>query len=152
MQLAVSEVVSSVKQVFDEWGFENNLVSDWIANDVQKLSNAFADILSLSHVKLRIERVYDNACRKFHKDNVRARLICTYYGPGTEYGIALLGEQPALIKSVPAGCPVIFKGKKWPINSPAVLLHRSPPIEGTDITRLVIVIDEGTSDSSAEEP
>ena len=110
-------------------------------NDVVALSQLFASIMKSKYIRLRLDVIKDNACRKFHKDAITARLICTYRGPGTEYGTALVGNDPEQIYSASIGAPVILRGTQWPEQPASGLLHRSPPIEGTPQTRLVLVID-----------
>ena len=137
------KVASAVVEQFKGWGWPIDAPHQWLAGDIEVLALRFADILSVSSVNIRIEQVRDDACRKFHRDALRARLICTYSGPGTE--LAVLrddDEQPRDIDAVPTGCPVLLKGKHWPGPPSRMLVHRSPPIEGTGTARLVVVIDE----------
>ena len=70
-----------------------------------------------------------------------ARLICTYRGTGTQYGQSRNGDDPKRVFTVPTGSAVLLRGSLWPQNPDAGLVHRSPPIEGTGETRLVLVLD-----------
>ncbi|MEO1706729.1 MAG: DUF1826 domain-containing protein [Pseudomonadota bacterium] len=112
-----------------------------------------AAILAIDRVTIRVEGINDNACAKFHRDTVRARLICTDDGPGTEYDIARPKTTPTQILAVPTGCPILLTGKAWPVSSVSAqfqameLLHRSPPISTLPIKRFVVVIDEGATAS-----
>lgn len=117
-------------------------VQEWISSDIALLSRHFADIMALNAVDLRMEIVSDDACRKFHQDTVSARLICTYSGPGTEFGVSMDGGDPDVVYSVPTGCPVLLKGKSWSGASQPLTVHRSPPVEGTGVSRLLVVIGE----------
>ncbi len=117
---------------------------DVLVNDIAMLANLFADLTKARYLRLTLEVVTTNACRKFHIDAVTARLICTYRGTGTQYGISTDGNDPARIFTVPTGMPMILRGTLWPSDPPSGLLHRSPPIEGTDQTRLVLVLDPVT--------
>lgn len=92
-------------------------------------------------LRLRLDRVTTNACHKFHKDAVRARLICTYRGTGTQYRVSPDGAEPRRVYTVPTGAPVLLRGTLWPQHPASNLLHRSPPIEATGETRLVLVLD-----------
>jgi hypothetical protein len=85
--------------------------------------------------------VTTNACRKFHVDAMAARLICTYRGTGTQYGQSRNGDDPKRVFTVPTGSAVLLRGSLWPSNRDCGLVHRSPPIEGTGETRLVLVLD-----------
>ncbi|MEO9652744.1 MAG: DUF1826 domain-containing protein [Roseobacter sp.] len=122
-----------------------------LADDVAAMGLIFANVLRVPYLRLRLETVSTNACQKFHVDTVTARLICTYRGSGTQYGISTDGAEPGSIYNIPTGSPVILRGTLWP-NAPRTgLFHRSPPIEGTGETRLVLVLDpisalEGGSD------
>jgi len=93
------------------------------------------------YVRLRVDRITTNACRRFHVDAITARLICTYRGTGTQYGNATEGAQPEQVFTVPTGCPMLLRGRLWPEAPHAQLLHRSPPIEGSGETRSVLVLD-----------
>ncbi|MEM9139786.1 MAG: DUF1826 domain-containing protein, partial [Pseudomonadota bacterium] len=66
---------------------------------------------------------------------------CTYRGTGTQYGIAGQGTEPENAVTVPTGAPILMRGTLWPERPSAGLLHRSPPIEGTGETRLVLILD-----------
>lgn len=115
-----------------------------LVDDVAAMANIFAGVMRVPYVRLRLDMVQTNACRKFHIDSLTARLICTYRGSGTQYGIGARGEEPREVFSVPTGSPMILRGTLWPANLKVGLLHRSPPIEGTGETRLVLVLDPVT--------
>jgi hypothetical protein len=42
---------------------------------------------------------------------------------------------------VPTGAPILLRGTLWPEQPKSGLLHRSPPIEGSGETRLLLVLD-----------
>lgn len=114
---------------------------DHLFNDIAALAGVFSRLMKAPFVRLRLQAVTTNACQKFHIDAITARLVCTYRGAGTQYGISTNGTVPARVFSVPTGAPVLLRGTRWPANPPSGLLHRSPPIEGTGETRLVLVLD-----------
>ena len=114
---------------------------DLLIDDATALSNIFADMMRARYLRLRLDVVTTNACRKFHIDAITARLVCTYRGTGTQYGISPDGADPARVFTVPTGVPILLRGTLWPSPPPSGLLHRSPPIEGAGETRLVLVID-----------
>ena len=145
--ISVDQVSDRAMDHFRSWGWPKEEVQGWVSEDVQALACVLGNILSTSQIKLRIELVRGDACRKFHRDRVRARLICTYAGPGTEYGRADGGDQPRLSETVPTGAPILLKGSLWPTRSQRSVLHRSPPVEGTGAFRLVVVLDEAPSAS-----
>jgi hypothetical protein len=140
--VSVSAVHDRIMGLFARWGWRAGDAQHWLAEDVEALAAQMANILSVSHLLLRVELVRNDACRKFHCDTVRARLICTYSGPGTEYGIVEERNQLNNIHTVPTGSPMLLKGKLWPGYFGQSVLHRSPPIEGTGVSRLVIVLNE----------
>ncbi|WP_424988154.1 DUF1826 domain-containing protein [Microbulbifer sp. S227A] len=117
---------------------------DLLIDDVSALAAIFANVMRVDYLRLRLDVVRGNACRKFHIDAVTARLVCTYRGTGTQYGIAGDGADPRRVFTVPTGSPIILRGTSWPETPVSGLLHRSPPIEGTGETRLVLVLDPVT--------
>ena len=112
-----------------------------LIDDVAALAEIFARLMRASYLRLRFDVVITNACRKFHIDAVTSRLVCTYRGTGTQYGVSTNGGQPRRVVTVPTGAPILLRGTLWPERPRAGLLHRSPPIEGTGETRLVLVLD-----------
>ena len=114
---------------------------DWLQSDIAELADAFVTLIPAEYMRLRLGVVTNNACRKFHVDAITARLVCTYRGPGTQYGINQGDDAPEPLHAAPAGAPLLLKGSIWPGERPSDLLHRSPPIEGTGQSRLVLVLD-----------
>jgi hypothetical protein len=114
----------------------------WLAADIGALAQRFATITDTTELELRLEWIDHNACPRFHRDNVSARLLCTYSGPGTEYGaLPDGGDTPEAIHTAPLACPMLFRGKLWAEASPNPLVHRSPLIEGTGARRLMLAIN-----------
>lgn len=103
-----------------------------LAADVEHLADRFTAIIEADRLALRLELIADNTCRRFHADQVRVRLLCTYVGPGTE-------ETAARVHRLGTGHVGLFKGLDWAPTSP--VFHRSPPIAGTGDRRLLLVID-----------
>ncbi|PJI84676.1 uncharacterized protein DUF1826 [Yoonia maricola] len=112
-----------------------------LVGDIGALADIFAGLIQASYLRLRLQPVTSNTCRKFHIDAITARLVCTYRGQGTQYGISSAGQDPTRIFSVATGAPILLRGTRWPATPATGLLHRSPPIEGTGETRLVLVLD-----------
>ena len=139
----------SLRIACEDFEVEQRDTVDWLIEDVTALAERFVKLMSAPYLRVRLEVVTTNACRKFHIDAVTARLICTYRGTGTQYGISTDGADPKRVFTVPTGAPVILRGTEWPANPPAGLLHRSPPIDGTGETRLLLVLDP-VFDSSEE--
>lgn len=113
-----------------------------LVDDIAALADVFADVTKVPYLRLRLEAVETNKCWKFHVDAVTARLICTYRGTGTQYGVSHRGAEPERVFTVPTGSPIGLRGTLWLEPSSADrLLHRSPPIAGTGETRLMLVLD-----------
>jgi hypothetical protein len=117
---------------------------------IAALAARFAALMASRHVSVRVEVLDSNACTRMHADYTDVRLILTLAGPGTEH---LGGDDPAApVQQLPAGWVGLFKGRSYPGATPdqhAPCLHRSPPIAGTGMRRLVLVID--TADKSIEQ-
>ncbi|MEQ8290916.1 MAG: DUF1826 domain-containing protein [Roseovarius sp.] len=114
---------------------------DMLVDDIAALADIFAALSGAPYLRLRLDRVSGNACGRFHVDAVTVRLICTYRGTGTEYGAGQGGDVPREVFNAPTGAPLLLRGKLWPARGTSELLHRSPPVEGTGETRLVLVLD-----------
>jgi hypothetical protein len=109
-----------------------------LLTDITQLVHRFMTLMQCDAVRVRVEGVTTNACKKLHADYTDLRLITTYAGPGTDY--APHGDGDCCLERVPAGAVALFKGRTFhPDHAPC--FHRSPPIEGTDQRRLVLVID-----------
>jgi len=122
---------------------------DLLIEDAAALASIFASVMDSPYIRLRLDVIDTNACRKFHVDAVTTRLICTYRGTGTQYGLSENGQDPAKILTVPTGSAVLLRGTRWRETPVSGLLHRSPPIAGTGETRLLLVIDP-VEDPAAE--
>jgi hypothetical protein len=110
-------------------------------DDIAALARRFATLMRARRVRVRLDVVSGDACRKFHRDAVTARLICTYRGAGTQYGLSVDGGAPEVIEQTPRGAPILLRGLHWPERPRSGLVHRSPPVAGTGETRLLLVID-----------
>lgn len=114
---------------------------DQLVDDVTALADIFSDMMKAPYLRVRLQAITNNACRKFHIDAITARLVCTYRGTGTQYGISTDGKDPTRVFTVPTHAPILLRGTLWPETPASGLLHRSPPIEDTGETRLVLVLD-----------
>ena len=74
-----------------------------------------------------------------HAQSSISRLSCTYRGPGTQIAPDQAFQNDPL--TLPTGMPILLKGKRWSQANPVQLLHRSPPIEGTGLTRFLTVLE-----------
>ncbi len=134
-------VCDALLNVACSFGLPDRPERDMLFGDAAALAAIFADVMNVPYLRLRMEVVKTNACRNFHIDAVTARLICTYRGKGTQFGVSRNGDNPDDVSTVPTGSPIILRGTAWPESPVTGLVHRSPPIEGTDVARLVLVLD-----------
>lgn len=148
-RLAVGAMLRDLPQVLaDKGGLERPDVDPLVA-DVAMLAELFGSALGLAEIELRLERVETDSCRKFHADYVRARLITTYVGSGTQWLTqndaerVANGEEPQAIQSLATGDVGIFRGRLGE-GTPAI--HRSPPIAGTGERRLLLVLNPVEAD------
>ncbi|MEL6287808.1 MAG: DUF1826 domain-containing protein [Pseudomonadota bacterium] len=143
--LRPAQVHAAVQQCCDLAGTPDDAERARLVDDVTALAHVFADSMGVPFVRVRLDVVTGNACSKFHTDAVRARLICTYRGTGTQVGRlgadAARGTEPEDVRTVPTSAPMILRGTLWPSTHTTRLLHRSPPIKGTGETRLLLVLD-----------
>ena len=130
-------------------------ITDLLVDDIEGLTLAFAEITGDRMVDVRLERVSDNACWKFHRDFVKTRLLTTYRGPSTEWVLPKYGEKAMQqqlrfkgpIESLAPHDVAIFKGNNN--ASETGIVHRSPPIEGTCYTRLLLCLNQKSDTSPA---
>jgi hypothetical protein len=111
-----------------------------LAADAAGLAARFAAIMGVARLRLRLDVIRDDACRLWHLDRLRARLLCAYRGAGTEFGPGKPGGEPRAARALARGDVGIFRGSLWPWTG-ETLLHRSPPMAGRGETRLLLVID-----------
>ncbi|GAB5471891.1 MAG: hypothetical protein Kilf2KO_49210 [Rhodospirillales bacterium] len=120
---------------------------DLLVEDIAALADAFARITRSDLIDLRLEGIAHDACWKFHRDCVEARLLTTYHGSATEW-VPPSHSQEALsaqqsfqgpIERLSAHGVGLFKGSYARPGSGIV--HRSPPIAGTGETRLLICLN-----------
>ncbi|MFT8588086.1 DUF1826 domain-containing protein [Acetobacter orientalis] len=136
-----------------------------ILDDAIMLARLYQAHSKLSTVRFRLEHVRTDSCRKFHTDNVRLRLLCTYFGLATEwvppeylapdnlndYGVPKYIEDSSIHK-LNVGDIALLKGRAWPGHSGVV--HRSPPVShlpAPQRSRLLLTIDEPTACGMSDE-
>lgn len=112
-----------------------------LARDVERLARALGEVVETRALCVRLDVVTTDACRRFHLDRIPARLLCTYRGRGTEYGLARGDRSVETLSCMSAGDVGLLRGSLWPGREETVLLHRSPPIEGTGEARLLLTLD-----------
>ena len=141
---ALDELADHLVSELGKAGYPAGEARAALTTDILDLAQRFAAMMELEGVQVRLGIVTTNSCRKFHADYVKARLITTYAGTGTQWikGADAVrvakGEEPHAIQTLGAGDVGLFKGKMWS-ESPAI--HRSPPIADTGERRLLLVLD-----------
>jgi hypothetical protein len=133
-------------------------VREAIARDIERLFALFTRVTGSARARVNFSAVQDDHCRKFHSDYRRYRLICTYAGPGTEWLPDHAVERTAMQPST--DCPIeanraivrsaaevrraasfevlLLKGEQHGKGRGAV--HRSPPLEATGQTRVLLTL------------
>lgn len=118
-----------------------------LLDDMLMLVRRFAIIAGTDIVDIRVDRLRHDACWKFHRDQVRLRLLTTYRGPATQivpqaHAEEALREQRAYrgpLADLPDGAVALFKGAHAGPDTGVV--HRSPPIAGTGTVRSLLCLN-----------
>ena len=146
----------AIEPHLDECGMPAGRMREYLVGDIDFLVSAFDGITKSGLVDVRLERISHDACWKFHRDCVEARLLTTYYGPTTEWvqpphAARALWEQQEYkgpIEHLRIHDVAIFKGSC--AASGNGIVHRSPPIAGTGRTRLLLCLN--TRSPASPEP
>ena len=133
---SLSDAKKFVRETFAKFHISGN----YNKTDILNKLTFFYSFFKLKSVNCRFEILSGNSCKKFHFDNVKARIISTYAGPGTQIKLPTADE----ILKLTSGSSVILKGSQFPGFKP-VTLHRSPPIEDTGFKRFLFIADSGDS-------
>jgi len=143
----------AVEPHLDDCGMPPGDMRDLLIRDIDELVSAFSKVTRTALVDVRLERVNHDACWKFHRDCVEARLLSTYRGPGTEWVQPVHAKQ-ALRQQKRFKGPVehllihdvaIFKGSC--VGEGSGIVHRSPPIASTGLIRLLLCLNKPSAAS-----
>jgi hypothetical protein len=130
-------------------------IGAWLTTDIRMLLGGWTRITEEVRCRLRMEAVGTDACRKFHTDQVRIRLLCTYRGPGSEWvpdehvqrsRLGPHGENEDIVpelsavRRVPRFAAALLKGDAFDRRTPGIV-HRSPLLASGVPHRLVLRID-----------
>ena len=148
----------TVQAYFEGCGMPAGNNRDILLDDLDNLVSQFAGIAQCDLVDVRLERVQHNACWKFHRDFVEKRLLTTYLGPNTQWVQPQYAESALLqqnrfkgpIEDLAVDDVAIFKGSN--IKPGNGIVHRSPPIEGTGLTRLLLCLNKQSFTSPDQWP
>jgi hypothetical protein len=97
-----------------------------LAADMTRLAAMFGAITGLDSVRVRLDGVMHDSCRRFHMDAIGLRLLCTYRGEGTQW--TMCGPECRAPHQAPACSVALLKGSRHVPAPPAGCLHRSPPV------------------------
>ena len=148
------DLVRALEPLLDDCGLPKGERRALLLCDVDDLVSAFARIARTDLVDVRLESTSGDACWKFHRDRVEARLLTTYRGPATEWvrprhAEAALRAQKRFegpVEHLRAHDVAIFKGSC--AGGPGSgIVHRSPPIAGTGCTRLLLCLNKPSAAS-----
>ena len=133
-----------------------------LCEEITLLVEMFCCLFDLKRAGLRLKILDKPMCPRFHVDKIPCRLVTTYQGVATQWlnhsdvnrsklGTGNLGkpdEESGLIKSLnninqlTEGDVALLKGEYWDENEGAGLVHRSPPLAGTNSApRLLLTLD-----------
>jgi len=121
--------------------------------DIRRLAMTFAVLADCDGpVRIRLEAITGPACHRWHADAVGLRLLCSYWGTGTEWlplvGGALAARAlkadalPCEASQIATGAVAILKSEGYPGDAGFGCIHRSPPTGPGERARLLLCIDE----------
>ncbi len=137
----------AVEPHMDGCGMPSGAMRDLLIGDVGALVTAFSEVTRSALVDVRLERVSHDACWKFHRDSVEARLVTTYRGPGTEWVQPAQAERALQdqkrfdgpLEQLGIHDVALFKGNF--AGAGKGIVHRSPPVSGSGQTRLLLCLN-----------
>jgi hypothetical protein len=138
----VAALQAEVEDGLIQAGYPVGPFRDWLTRDMAGIGRQFASLLELDELVIRMEVIETDACRKFHR------------GPGTQWLRADDAEAFAkgtcveglTVEQLATGAVALMKGRLWELERP--LVHRSPPLEGTGLLRIVMVMDAPRCESN----
>ncbi|PRE45431.1 DUF1826 domain-containing protein [Burkholderia multivorans] len=130
-------------------------------NELATLAATLCALLGRHDARLRIETTTRTTCPRFHVDNVPARLLYSWRGPGTDYldgrcadrsrlgpgsgglpdGNSGLILDSAGIRRIPTFAVAVLKGEQWPDLRSRGAIHRSPLMPPDAGPRAMVAID-----------
>ncbi len=137
----------AIENELRDWASRHKDLFESLGPDIESLVARFSNVTGSHEIKLRLEAISDDACPLFHFDHVRARLVTTYIGPGTEWipgvhasdALAKQDDYQGPIYQMPRFAVGLFPGSQ---SSYGGLLHRSPRVAATGQHRLLLCLTE----------
>lgn len=132
--------------------------------DAMRLARLFLDVMDAATVDVRLNVIRHDACWRFHRDYVPARMLTTYRGAATQWvtpanaadALAAQRAYAGPIERFPDHAVGLFKGERAIASLTGDLavagqgiVHRSPPIAGTGETRLLLCLNLPSETSPA---
>ena len=152
IQLRIEGDLNQIKEQLSEALLKVYSNCEELIYDIENLISHFKNVSKADSFKLMLSAVNSNMCSKFHTDINTLRLLCSYKGPGTLWISDELVNNvknpantnweldfPNKIQQAQTGDVVLLKGALYP-NGNAVM-HKSPSIEESGATRLLLRID-----------
>ena len=144
--VAAGDAAAGVRGIMNHFPSGHQAGAQAFVEDVARLAALFSRLTGAELIDIRIDHIRHDACWKFHRDAVPLRLITTYRGPGTEIvpparsADALRDQQSykGSLMRVPHQSVAVFKGA---LSASSGIVHRSPPIAGQDISRLMVCLN-----------
>lgn len=141
-------VPETIGKYLNECGMPSGDMRDFLVADVQDLARTFAEISDIDAVDVRLERLQHDACWRYHRDRVDARLLTTYLGPGTEWvdhrdadaAIKQQNDFAGTVTQLRTFDVALFKGTQ--AGGRGGVVHRSPPIMELGLTRLLLCLNK----------
>jgi hypothetical protein len=144
------EVPGCLAALCDLVGLDDGPERAFLIEDISALAARFARLSGSLRVDVRLEAVDHDSCWRFHRDHVGLRLNATYRGPGTQWPPPDQAARAARaqrryrgpLNELPRFAVGLFKGVRH-VGQRSVL-HRSPPVAGSGVTRLFLCLNEET--------
>ena len=125
-----------------------------LIEDIYQLAWQFSELVQRPNVKIYFAKIENSMCRLFHTDANELRLLCTYWGAGTQWvdnnnirphfgnpsSNAERIKDLSKVLSVRTGDVAILKGALHNDLETNPLMHRSPPLEKNQC-RLLLRLD-----------
>ncbi len=148
-----SKLNKILKALLESCGTPDNDMRRILVEDIEYLVSRFATITRSDCVDIRLETITHDACWKFHQDLVDVRLLSTYLGPATQwvkpdnskYALRDQNQFAGQIENMGTSDVSIFKGN-CEENCDGIV-HRSPPINSSGQTRLLLCLNKQTATS-----
>jgi len=152
--LPLHRIKSTFKQHLQKFYHLNVHGYQALIEDVYQLAWQFSQLVQQRAIKVYFAKIEDSMCRLFHTDANELRLLCTYWGKGTQWidnqnirpitpganSNADRVKDLSKVFSVKSYDVAILKGALHDHIATNALVHRSPPLENNEC-RLLLRLD-----------